>query len=59
MLQPGQWRLSSTFLVILAVIAKVLTVSQVSARRLSCARARGFVRAWHRAADHGESGRYG
>ena len=35
---------------------KLFTVNQVSARRLSCARARGFVRAWNRAADHGKFG---
>jgi hypothetical protein len=35
---------------------KVFTVDRVSARRLSCARARGFVRAWNRAADHGKFG---
>jgi hypothetical protein len=34
--------------------AKIFTVSQVSARRVSCARARGFVRTWHRASDHGK-----
>jgi hypothetical protein len=33
---------------------KIFTVSRVSARRLSCARARGFVRTWERLADHGK-----
>jgi len=33
---------------------KIFTVSRVSARRLSCARARGFVRTWEHLADHGK-----
>jgi hypothetical protein len=33
---------------------KIFTVSRVSARRLSCARARGFVRTWERLGDHGK-----
>ena len=33
---------------------KVFAISQVSARRLSCARARGFVRAWERLGDTGK-----
>jgi hypothetical protein len=33
---------------------KIFTVSQVSARRLSCRRARGFVGTWECLADHGK-----
>jgi hypothetical protein len=49
------WSVPRALLAVLATCnVEIFTVSRVSARRLSCAGARRFVRTWERLADHGK-----